>query len=286
MERPLIVGVDGSESSLDALDWAATEAALRGVPLTVLYASRWERYERRAPSFSVDRPAARIYAEDVVGAAAERALRRVDSLHVATEIVSEDPATALVQRGHEASAIVVGSRGLGSFTGLLLGSVSLAVAAHAESPVFVVRGADRGATADRVIVGSGEPAEAAEILAFALREADLRKAPLEVVHAWRSSTPELPGTSAEGAGTSGNRRAEAELDQALHRPDLELGSVTVERTVQEGSARDVLLDASSDAALLVVGARRRNGHAGMQLGPVNHAVLHHAACPVALVPHR
>ncbi|MFD7611645.1 universal stress protein [Streptomyces sp. NPDC059828] len=285
MERPLVVGVDGSDPSLSALDWAAAEAALHGVPLTVLYASRWQRYEQRAPSFSVDRPAARIYAEDIVGAAAERASRRVESVKVSTEITAEDPATALVRRSREASALVVGSRGLGTLTGLLLGSVGLAVAAHAESPVFVVRGTDLDAAGDSVIVGVGEPAAAAETLAFALREAELRKLPLTAVHAWRSSTPELPGRRVAAVETSGMQHAETELAEVLGQSGLDLGSLTVERRVKEGSARDALLGASSDAALLVVGARRRNGHAGMQLGSVNHAVLHHSACPVALVPH-
>ncbi|MEU2159212.1 universal stress protein [Streptomyces sp. NPDC019396] len=285
MERPLVVGVDGSDPSLSALDWAAAEAALHGVPLTVLYASRWQRYEQRAPSFSVDRPASRIYAEDIVGAAAERALRRIESVKVSTEIIAEDPATALVRRSREAGAIVVGSRGLGTLTGLLLGSVGLAVAAHAESPVFVVRGTDLDAPGDTVIVGVGEPAGATNTLAFALREAELRKVPLMAVHAWRSSAPELPGGSGAGAESFGIRPAETDFDEVLRQSGLNLGSLTVERRVKEGSARDALLDASTDGALLVVGARRRDSHGGMQLGSVNHAVLHHAACPVALVPH-
>jgi len=60
--------------------------------------------------------------------------------------------------------------------------------------------------------------------------------------------------------------------------------VPVIRQVVEGLARQALLDAASRGDLLVVGARRRHGHVGLQLGLVNHAVLHHAPCPIAVVP--
>ncbi|WP_206343036.1 universal stress protein, partial [Streptomyces ureilyticus] len=144
MELPLIVGIDGSDSSLVAVDWAVDEAARHGLPLRLVYASLWERYEGVAPSGSVERPSEQVLADDIVGSAAERARRRNPEVKVSTEVVPEEAASALLREGHNASALVTGSRGRGELTGLLLGSVSLAVASRAHCPVIVVRGDKAG----------------------------------------------------------------------------------------------------------------------------------------------
>ncbi|MEV5607570.1 universal stress protein [Streptomyces sp. NPDC052225] len=286
MERPLIVGVDGSESSLRALDWAVDEAARRSVALRVVHGSRWEWYEGHQPSFELHRGSVRQYTEHIVAQAAERAGQRSAEVKVETLVVPEDPAAALIEAGRDASAVVVGSRGRGALTGLLLGSVSLPVAAYAETPVVVVRGTGTHPTAGfgQITVGVGEAPQAPAALEFALHEAELRSAEVFAVRTWRC--PAHEGVDYPTADSTAHQvRAETELEAALDVPRTAHPSIHVRAHAHEGHPRDVLLEASALSDLLVVGARRRDGRVGLQLGPVNHAVLHHSACPVAIVPH-
>jgi nucleotide-binding universal stress UspA family protein len=285
---PLVVGVDGSEPSLRAVDWAADEAVLRGVALRVVYACRWERYEGAALARDIGRPSAQPLAQDVVGAAAERARARHPGLQVAADLVFEEPEYALVREGRNASALVMGTRGRSGIAELLLGSVSLVVAAHADCPVVVLRGShDNQATPPvhgRVVVGVGDDAKESAAVRFAAEEARRRGVALEAVRAWRCPAYESsdhPLLAGEPSHLHEERAAE-ELETALQDVPAD---VEVRRRTVEGHARRVLVDASYGADLLVVGARRREGGFGLQLGRVAHAALHHSACPVVVVPH-
>jgi nucleotide-binding universal stress UspA family protein len=275
MEFPLVVGVDGSDASLDAVDWATDEAVRHGLPLRLVYGSLWEHYERIKPSFSPDRATEQVIAENIVASAAERARRRAPDLKVSAEVVGQDATTTLLDEGRKAFAVVTGNRGRGELTDRLLGSTSLTVAARALCPAIVVRGSWPGqdATAHRVVLGVGDTGEASEAAAFAFREAELRGAVLEAVRAWRH--PE---------GATDEAVADREFDEALRAGAAEHPKVVVERRLVEGPARKALLAQAADADLLVVGARHRHGSFGLQLGAVNHGVLHHAPCPVAVVP--
>ncbi|MCX4825650.1 universal stress protein [Streptomyces sp. NBC_01142] len=288
MDRPLCVGVDGSEPSLRALDWAVDQAVAHGTPLTVVHSWRWEQYESHQPSFGVTRGSSQVFAENIAGSALVRAVRRSAALKVTSELTADDPVTALIEASRGASAVVVGSRGRGELAGLLLGSVGLAVAARAGSPVIVVRGEEvnlrRGF--HRIVVGIDEPEKSRAALEFALREAEMHGATLCVVHAWRCPAREIPDHPDHRADTEQHtRHAEELLAAALRLVGRTDRVADIQREAVEGQARPVLLDTSLTADLLVVGARRRTGRLGMQLGPVNHGVLHHAACPVAVVPH-
>ncbi|MET9550312.1 universal stress protein [Streptomyces sp. NPDC006627] len=286
MDKPLIVGVDGSEPSLRALDWAVDEAVAHGVPLRIVHASRWEWHELHEPSCGIDRTRAQALARKITASAVERAMRRTTSVPVTSEVLSADPASWLARLSAQARAVVVGSRGHGELAELLLGSVSLSVAAHAVSPVIVVRGGRRNAQGapHTVVLGIDEPGDARAAADFAFREADAHKTSVTAVHAWRCPAREVPAFPTR-AHAEHQRRAEEAVEQAVREAATAHPGVTVRRMSVEGSARNMLLDAARTADLLVVGARRRKGPAGMQLGTVNHAVLHHAACPVAIVPH-
>ncbi|WP_079038719.1 universal stress protein [Streptomyces sp. NBRC 110028] len=290
VELPVVVGVDGSDAASDALDWAAEMAARRRLPLRIVHASLWERYEGYVPATAADRPTERLYSETVLATAAERAGRRAPALKVMTDLAAEDAVTALLRAGQSAEAVVVGSRGRGEFASLLLGSVGLGIAARASCPVIVVRGRPEGVRGrmNRVAVGIAERERPGEhdqtppspAVAFALREARLRGCELAAVHAWRCAGPEDHGPHEDHAG-----HAAELLDEALGGvTEMARPPVPVAYRAVEGPARKALLEASDLADLLVVGARRRQGHFGMQLGLVNHAVLHHARCPVAVVP--
>ncbi|MFF8594566.1 universal stress protein [Streptomyces sp. NPDC015220] len=285
MDLPLVVGVDGSEPSLRAVDWAADEAALRQVPLRVVYASLWQRYEGAVLPRDLDGPDARVPAEDVVRAGARRAGSRQSALRISVAVLPEEPGYALVREGRNACALVVGSRGRSGVVNLLLGSVSLFVAAHADCPVVVVRGGNdnqvRAAVHGRVVVGVGD--ESAAVVRFAAQEARLRAVELHALRAWRCPAHETidhPLITGEPERVYEERAADA-LEAALLGVPPE---VKVRHSTVEGAARKVLLAAAYKADLLVVGARRRPGHLGLQLGRTSHTVLHDSPCPVAVVP--
>ncbi|MFI9151646.1 universal stress protein [Streptomyces sp. NPDC053367] len=271
MAIPLVVGIDGSEASLEAVDWAAGEAARHDVPLHLLHAAARDRE-----------------ASEVIDAASRRVREGAPTVRLSSEVLPEDATAALVDKGRNAFALVLGSRGLGDLAGMLLGSVSLAVAARADCPVVVVRGAaeHRDARFGNVVVGVEEGEGSDTAVQFAFREAQVRRCRLVAVHAWSApfgafTTPQAPSRFALEA----HRRPPTQvLDDALRGASERYGDVPVSRRVIQGPARQALLEAASDADLLVVGARRRQGHLGLQLGLINHAVLHHAPCPIAVVP--
>ena len=135
MALPVVVGVDGSDSSLLAVDWATDEAARQGLPLRLVYASLWERYEGVMPSGGLQRPSEQVMADNIVATAAERVRRRNPDVKVTAEVLPEDPVDALLRESAGAAAVVTGCRGRGELQGLLLGTVSLAVAGRASGPV-------------------------------------------------------------------------------------------------------------------------------------------------------
>ncbi|GGS55551.1 universal stress protein [Streptomyces cinerochromogenes] len=287
VDLPVVVGVDGSEPSLRAAEWAADEAALRGASLRLVYASLWERYEGAALADDLGRPSEEVMAEDVVETAERRARRRQPGLKVTTDILPEEAECSLIRESHSALSLVLGCRGRSGVTEALLGSVSLAVAGHAHCPVIVLRGSHdtriRSGADGRVVLGVGEDPAGSAALRFAAEEALLRGSTLEAVRAWRRPLHE-PRAHPLIVGDP----AHLHEAQAAERVEEALGAVPaglhVQRRTIEGFARDALLAVSRGADLLVVGARRRQGRCGLQLGRVAHGVLHHAACPVAVVP--
>ncbi|MCX4993120.1 universal stress protein [Streptomyces sp. NBC_00568] len=289
MTLPLVTGIDGSDESLTAVDWAVDEAARHGLPLRLVHASRWERYERAVPSHSLSRPSERVFLENLVATAAERAGRRDPEVKVTTEIVPDDAVDALLREGDNAFALVTGARGRGELKSLLLGSVGLAVAARASCPVIVVRGDKAGLAGshERILLGAGEPVTGEETVRFAFSEAEARGCALDVVRAWRrpahesADDPALADEPARGH----EERASDLLDTLLRGAEADHPDVRVLRVMVEGPAHSVLVRRSAAADLVIVGARRRHGHLGLQLGRVSHTLLHHADCPVAVVPH-
>ncbi|MFJ7904721.1 universal stress protein [Streptomyces sp. NPDC096198] len=288
MELPLVVGVDGSESSLAAVDWAVDEAARHGLPLHLVHASLWEAYEGAQPSFSSGRPAQKVMAEHIVASCVERAQRRNPEIEVSGKALPEDAVSALLRTAPDAFALVTGARGRGEIAGMLLGSVSLAVAARAVCPVVVVRGAgaNRREVFGRVAVGVGDASGGTGAVRFAVREAEVRGCALTAVRAWRNPSQEPVNHMliADDAARLREERAATGLEDALREAVREHPQVEVLRKAVEGTAHRILLRESTEADLIVVGARRRHGHFGLQLGRVGHTLLHHSDCPVAVVP--
>ena len=140
--KPIVAGTDGSEESLRAVDWAAREAALRGAPLRIVAAPAvLPRMAARVGTVEYDTVTDVLLKERdrALAAAAERAARTAPGLLIDSDPLDGHPAQAVTESGTGAQMLVLGSRGIGAFTALLLGSVSRYAASHASCPVVVVR---------------------------------------------------------------------------------------------------------------------------------------------------
>ncbi|RCG19649.1 universal stress protein [Streptomyces diacarni] len=288
MTGTVVVGVDGSASSLEAVDVAAREAELRGGSLHVVHAFVWPTMKVPLGPSVMGPPEGglRNLAHKTAEQAAARAKSSQPALEVTHEVVSGDPLSVLTTESRGAALVVVGTRGLGGFTGLLVGSVAVYLAAHAECPVLVTRGRKR--PTGPVLLGVdgsdvGDPA-----VGWAFEEASLRGAELVAMHNWNNWSGPVaagPGIQVPTYYDADLFRAEEErvLSAALVGWQERYPDVTVTPRLVQEYTRQALLSASEDAQLLVVGARGRGGFTGLLLGSVSQAVLHHAECPVAVV---
>ncbi|MFB0614828.1 universal stress protein [Streptomyces sp. AGS-58] len=289
MDLPLIVGVDGSDSSPTAVDRAVDEAVRHGLPLHPVPASLREIHEGAKPSFGTDRPAEEVMAEHIVPSCVERAHHRNFRTKDSDEELAQDSVSALLRAGLEGSALVTGSRGRGQIAGILLGYVRLAVAARAVCPVVVVRGAEpnrRGALG-RIVVGVGDTTGSAAAVRFAVREAEVRGGALTAVRIWRNPSQEpvdhMP--IADDAARLREERAATGLDDALREAVREHPQADVRRQPLEGPAHRILMKASAEDDMIVVfRAQRRHEHFGPQVGGGAQTLLHRSDRPVTVVP--
>ncbi|MBB4919784.1 universal stress protein [Streptosporangium saharense] len=280
----ILVGVDGSRSSLEAVSWAVREAGLRRTGLRVVHVMpAWPlEMTRDTPHAEIGRWM-REGAETTLDGALDRIREEGGDVEVVSELLpGGDPRQALIEAAAHAELLVVGSHGLGGFEGMLLGSVALGVAGHAPCPVAVVRrrpAEPRG----RVVVGvDGSPA-GVDAVAFAFAEAEIRGAELHAVHAWNRPIVGCgPFALADAEETAQQERralAEALAGWGERHPD-----VKVTERLEYGHPVEVLREASTEADLLVVGSRGRGDLTALLLGSVSHSLLHHAACPVVVTP--
>jgi len=279
----VVVGVDGSAGADLAVRLAAEEAGRRKVPLQVLHAADPGEHDLLS---AADDDYADAHA--VVDQAAASALGIAPSLDVEKTVVRATPVGALLDVSANAGLTVVGSPGLGPVSGLLVGSVGLALAARGRGPVLIARGEPAQGPARRhpVVVGVAGP-ECLPAVEEALRQAARRGVSVRAVHAW--SLPLVPrfGRSPDArrspvAATRAHARARLARVLAATR-DAE-PNVRMHEVVIRDSPTRALVGASEHAELLVVAARRRPPGPGMHLGPVTHGLLSHAQCPVLVVP--
>jgi nucleotide-binding universal stress UspA family protein len=284
--KPIVAGTDGSEESLRAIDWAAREAALRGAPLRIVgVAELLPRMSPRAgASGSTYDTVTDVLDKDrdrALATAAERAAKTAAGVLIDTDELTGPTAQAVTEAGSGALMLVLGSRGNGAFTALLLGSVSRYAASHASSPIVVTRDASP-VTHGLIGVGVGDPDGCADTLAFAFEEANLRHASLHAIHSWH--TPQsnitragpIPTESGAQAAADAASQLAALLDECRAKyPDVE-----VTHEVVHGHPGRALVGLSARADLVVIG--RRAGAPGP--GKVRHALLNHAHGPVATVP--
>ncbi|MFB4280441.1 universal stress protein [Nonomuraea sp. MTCD27] len=270
----ILVGVDGSRAGLDAVGWAAREAGLRGVPLTVAHAMpRWA-YETETGRLAEVAGWMREGGRTVLAAAEERARRERPDVDLKTAFLPDDPRTALIDAAADAELLVVGGHGVGGVRGMLVGSVAYGVAGHAPCDVVVVRRPPSPPSGEIVAGVDGSPASP-RVLEFALAEARLRGARLHAVHASDRARP--GGFDPEGSDGPRVLRERLAALRADH-PD-----VPIVEEVVPGHPAELLRQAASGADLLVVGSHGYGTLAGMILGSISHELVHRAPGPLAVV---
>jgi nucleotide-binding universal stress UspA family protein len=289
MTHPITVGVDGSPESRAALAWAGREAVRRGVPLRVVYAWHWPPPDMVGGG---DREDQARWAHGMLEDAVRTVTDRHGDLPVTADVLDGDAVESLLAVAAETGTLVLGSRGYGAFVGFLLGSVGQRVISEASCPVVLVRSEDRPeheAGGREIVVGQqGGPADGAAGLRFAFETAAARGATVRVARAW-SLPPAFaysPGSLRlldEAGGLEPYERKA--LTEALRPWRERFREVPVIEHIEMGSAGQVLLSLSGQAQLMVVGRRADRSAVGARIGSVAHAVIHHAPCPVAVVPH-
>ena len=288
----IVVGVDGSLSSMAAVRWAAREATLRNAPLTLIHvlaapvvgapilvthpapllADSSEQLEQRARHLLSD--ATKVAEDNAMGDRSPR---------IDTEVFASSPAAALVEQSKSAEMVVVGSRGQSTWRRALLGSVSTVLVHHAHCPVAVIHD-DLTPLHQRtnwpVLVGiDGSPAsELATAIAF--DEASWRDSELVALHAYNDADLSHIPSMEKWSELTAQAAAAKTLAERLAGWQERYPDVTVGRLIVWDQPARHLLDRSQSTQLVVVGSRGRGGFAGMLLGSVSTAVVHAARVPV------
>ena len=281
---PVVVGVDGSESALEAVRWAADEARRRETRLRIVHAYQIPTgYPQGFVDVAVLHDALVAQGTEWLARAREVAGATVPGLTVEVVDVLAPAVPALERQAADAAVMVLGSRGLGGFTGLVIGSTAVALVTRAACPVVVVR--EPGGEGPVVVGVDGTPASEAAI-AFAFAEASARDTELVAVHTWTDLLLEI-AFAGEPEALDITRVAEEAhevLGERLAGWQEQYPDVRVTREVVRDRASRALLRHGEGARLVVVGSRGRGGFAGLLLGSTSQHLLHHAVCPVAVVP--
>lgn len=284
----VLAGVDGSASAEHAVTWAAEEAARLRAPLDLVHACAVVPVHSRIALPRSFHEALADQGREWLDRAADLAKEAALGVAVCTRLRAGFAVETLLAEAESARLLVLGTRGLGGFTGLLVGSTAVALAAHGSCPVVVVRGDNVPPAEGPVVVGvDGSPAGEGAIR-FAFDAASRRGAPLVALHTWSDVTVRDMWTAAM-----------PELDwEVLETKERELlaerlagwqenyPDVAVRRVVTTSRPARSLIEESRRAGVVVVGSRGRGGVRGMLLGSTSQALLHHSHCPVAVVPSR
>ncbi|WP_350275725.1 universal stress protein [Kribbella sp. HUAS MG21] len=283
--KPVIhVGVDGSWRDTGALEWALQESLLRREPLQVVHVV--DDKPRHAPGWepaAVDDASMELvsdvqkYLDDSPG-----------TLDNEADLLVGPPARRLAQAAADSRMLVVGRRGMGTFKRLLIGSTSEAVVVQSTVPAVVVpehwKPSDH---AGPVLVALDDDNDSTAVLEFAIAEATERGLPIRLVHVW-----DLPAMyswdamNVAGLGAEWADNAERNFDKVVAECRRRFPDQTFEVDVRRGHPVDGIVTSAeeSDAQLLVVGTRHHTRVASFLLGSVTRGVLHHAPCPLAVVP--
>lgn len=284
----ILVGVDGSASSDQALAWAAEQAAAERKPLTLLHA-----LPRTTPSWLakganelrlVHELSLRDMGQDVLDRARQDVRRMAPGVNVRGLFRLEDPREALIELSATASMLVLGSRGRGHVKSLLLGSTAVAAVRHARCPVIVHHPADFSPLRAGIAVGADAGADSLPVLEFAFRQASARNLPLTVVHSfWYFRQPQSVEEVHADPFTAAQQQQLA-LAESLAGFAGDYPDVRVQAKIDEGMPERCLLRLADKMQLLVVGSHHVSRSQQLMFDSVSVWLVEHAGCPVAVVP--
>ncbi|MEJ5928819.1 universal stress protein [Corynebacterium sp. H128] len=290
-ENIVVVAVDGSDASKVAVRWAANTAMKREIPL------------RLASSYAMPQflyaegmvPPQEIYddlqAETMEKIEEARAIAHemAPDIKIGHTIAEGSPIDLLLDMSKDVTMIVMGSRGLGGLSGMVMGSVSAAVVSHSDCPVVVVREdntVDEKTKYGPIVVGIDGSAVSEKATRYAFAEASARGAELHAVHTWMDMQVQasLAGlAAAQQQWQVVEEEQHALLSERLAGYQSEFPEVVVKKIVTRDRPVRALCDASEGAQLLVVGSHGRGGFKGMLLGSTSRALLQSAPCPMMVV---
>lgn len=285
MPKPVIhVGVDGSWRDTGALEWALLESLLRREPLRAVHVI--DEKLRHVPGWEPN--AVDDASLDLLDEVQKYLDKTPDSLDHSADVKVGPPARTLAEVAAGSRMLVVGRRGMGTFRRLLIGSTSESVATTSTTPVVIVP--DRWTPGDHggpVLVALDDSDDQGAVIEFAIDEATERGLPVRFVHVW-----DLPagyswdGMNVAGVSSEWAENAEGHLENLAAQWRQKYPHQVIEIEVRRGHAVDGIITAAadSDAQLLIIGNHHRSRLADVLLGSVTRGVLHHASCPLAVVP--
>ncbi|MGE0878217.1 MAG: universal stress protein, partial [Acidimicrobiia bacterium] len=283
MSEHIVVGIDGSESSTAALQWALDEAQVRSATVKAVRVWRMPYVgDFAGPAVAAVDPNELADANrELLDSVVDAALATRSDITVERVVRDGNPAAELADEAADADLLVVGSRGRGGFAELMLGSVSHQVAAHAPCPVAIVRGDVVRRRQGRVVVGIDGSEASKKALAWATEEARLRGAELHLVYASTDPLPE--GKYEMSAGEQPYSDPALLVSNALEVVAAERDAPNTFTHIVDDTPANALLNEAKDAAMVVVSSRGRGGFKSLVLGSVSHQVAVHAPCPVVVV---
>jgi nucleotide-binding universal stress UspA family protein len=283
----IVVGVDGSDHSRDAVVWATEQARLEHRPLLLAHAVD----ERLDLLFGGPNPETRSLLQHL----REQGARLIDDVYAGIphdedsdlvmhkEVRLGDARQMLLDLSRDAAMVVVGSRGRGPVASLLLGSVSLAVSHHTACPVVVIH-PDAVRPHGRIVVGMAYSRPISHSVEFAFRQASLRSLPLTVIHGFWDPLLGFAGATPVGRKLAELENEKAAIAEAVSGLQQKFPDVVLSYEAASGMPDDCLIRGSEGAAMVVVGSQTRGPVTSLLAGYVSRGVTEHAECAVAVVP--
>lgn len=290
-EDIVVVAVDGSEASQNAVRWAANTAMKRGIPLRIASSYTVPQFLYAEGMVPPKELFDDLQAETLEKIEAARAVAHevAPDIKIGHTIAEGSPIDMLLEMSHDVTMVVMGSRGMGGLSGMVMGSVSASVVSHASCPVVVVREDNQVTESTKygpVVVGVDGSEVSQKATHYAFTEAAARGAELIAVHTWMDMQVQA---SLAGLSAAQTEWAEVEKEQGallterLAEFHAEYPDVPVKKVIARDRPVRALADAAAGAQLLVVGSHGRGGFKGMLLGSTSRALLQNAPCPMMVV---
>jgi len=286
----IVIAVDGSSHADEAVAWAAAEARLTRRPLTIVHVEKTLGSQERGWLSLADVPLTQVTqeiradSEELLQRARTAATMAARGIEIDAVLRAGDPREILLQLAEHATMIVLGSRGRGRVSSLLLGSVSVAVSRHATCPVLVVRPRHDMARLRGVLVGTDGTSRSVATLEAAFREASYHALPLTVVHCQWEALSAPGGWRAANPSDPFHDSARIRVAEVLAGLREKFPDVAVTREIFAGHVDQCVADLSREYDLTVIGRHAKTLMERVGSLSLTTAIVEHACGPVLVVP--